>query len=84
MIRNSSQSLFLGRGQPFKVLMDHQNLIYYKDQRKLMKWQVHWSAILQDYDFIIKHILGKINEPADVLSWWEENPVSEPVKGGHV
>jgi hypothetical protein len=75
------QSLFLGGDQPFKILTDNWNLIYYKDPHKLTKRQAHWSTILQDYDFTIKHVPGNANEPADVLSRREDEPPQEVTEG---
>ncbi len=36
--------------------------------KKLNRRTARWHADLQEYDFIIKHIPGKINTPADELS----------------
>jgi hypothetical protein len=70
-------SLLLGSDQLFEFLTDHHNLIYYKYPCKLTKQQAHWSAILQDYDFVIKHIIGKVNKLADALLRWEDEPTIE-------
>jgi len=35
---------------------------------------------LQDYDFILKHILGKTNTKADILSWKEQIDTKEDNK----
>ena len=35
---------------------------------------------LQDYDFILKHILGKTNMKADILSWKEQVDTKEDNK----
>ncbi len=53
---------------PFTILTDHANLLYYKTPKKLNRRMARWHADLQEYDFIIKHIPGKINTPADELS----------------
>ena len=53
---------------PFTILTDHANLLYYKMPKKLNRRTARWHADLQEYDFIIKHIPGKINTPADELS----------------
>ncbi len=54
---------------PFTILTDHANLLYYKTPKKLNRWTARWHADLQEYDFVIKHVPGKINTPADELSW---------------
>ncbi len=53
---------------PFTILTDHANLQYWKAPQKLNRCMARWHADLQEYDFIIKHIPGKINTPADELS----------------
>ncbi len=53
---------------PFTILTDHTNLQYWKAPQKLNRRTAQWHADLQEYDFIIKHIPGKINTPADKLS----------------
>ena len=54
--------------EPFEVWTDHENLKYFREPHKLNRWQVQWYLKLQDYDFILKHILGKTNKKADILS----------------
>ncbi len=52
---------------PFTILTNHTNLLYYKTPKKL-NWQIAWwHANLQEYSFVIKHVPGKINTPADEL-----------------
>ncbi len=53
---------------PFTILTDHANLLYYKTPKKLNRRTARWHADLQEYDFVIKHVPGKINTPADELS----------------
>ncbi len=53
---------------PFIILTDHANLLYYKTLKKLNRCTARWHADLQEYDFVIKHVPGKINTPADELS----------------
>ncbi len=53
---------------PFTILTDHANLQYWKAPQKLNHRTAQWHADLQEYNFIIKHIPGKINTPADELS----------------
>ncbi len=40
----------------------------WKAPQKLNRRTARWHADLQEYDFVIKHIPGKINTPADELS----------------
>ncbi len=53
---------------PFTILTDHANLLYYKTPKKLNQRTARWHADLQEYNFVIKHVPGKINTPADKLS----------------
>jgi len=48
--------------------MDHKNLKYFKEPYKLNGQQAKWYLKLQDYDFILQHILGKTNTKANILS----------------
>ena len=52
----------------FTILTDHANLLYYKTPKKLNQRTARWHTDLQEYDFVIKHVPGKINTPADELS----------------
>ena len=52
----------------FTVLMDHANLTFWKHPRKLNDWTAQWHAKLQDYNFKILHVKGKVNSVADALS----------------
>ena len=54
--------------EPFEVWTDHENLKYFREPYKLNGWQARWYLKLQDYDFMLKHILGKMNTKADILS----------------
>ncbi len=53
---------------PFTILTDHANLIYWKAPKKLNHRTARWHADLQEFNFKIKYIPGKINTPADELS----------------
>jgi hypothetical protein len=52
----------------FVVLTDHANLTFWKHPRKLNDRTARWHAKLQDYDFKIHHVKGKVNSAADALS----------------
>jgi hypothetical protein len=52
----------------FIVLTDHANLTFWKHPCKLNDRTARWHAKLQDYDFKIHHIKGKVNSAADALS----------------
>jgi len=54
--------------EPFEVWTDYENLKYFREPHKLNERQAQWYIKLQDYDFILKHIPGKTNTKADILS----------------
>ena len=54
--------------EPFEVWMDHENLKYFREPHKLNGQQARWYLKLQDYNFTLKHIPGKTNMKADILS----------------
>jgi len=54
--------------KPFEVWTDHENLKYFREPHKLNGQQAQWYLKLQDYDFTLKHIPGKTNTKADILS----------------
>ena len=54
--------------ETFEIWTDHENLKYFQEPHKLNGRQARWYLKLQDYDFILQHILGKTNTKADILS----------------
>ena len=54
--------------EPFIILTDHANLMYWKAPRKLDWRHAHWHADLEEYDFEMVHILSNANGPADASS----------------
>jgi len=54
--------------ESFEVWTDHKNLKYFREPHKLNGRQARWYLKLQDYDFMLKHIPGKTNTKADILS----------------
>ena len=63
--------------EKFKVWIDHENLKYFKEPHKLNSWQARWYLKLQDYNFTLWHIPGKINMKADILSRREKVDIKE-------
>ena len=66
--------------EPFEVWTDHENLKYFREPHKLNGRQARWYLKLQDYDFTLKHILGKTNTKADILSRKEQVDTKEDNK----
>jgi hypothetical protein len=54
--------------EPFTILTDHANLQYWKAPQNLNRRTARWHADLQEYDYKIQHVPGKMNILADVLS----------------
>lgn len=52
----------------FEIWTDHKNLKYFRESHKLNGRQAHWYLKLQDYDFTLRHVPGKTNVKADILS----------------
>ena len=53
---------------PVTILTDHTNLTHWKATRKVNRQVARWFAEIQDYNLIIKHVLGKIHTAPDMLS----------------
>ena len=52
----------------FEIWTDHEYLKYFQEPHKLNRRQARWYLKLQDYDFTLQHIPGKMNTKADILS----------------
>jgi len=70
----------LDAAEPFEVWTNHENLKYFREPHKLNGRQAQWYLKLQDYDFTLKHILGKTNTKADILSRKEQVDTKEDNK----
>jgi len=66
--------------EPFEVWTDHENLKYFRKPHKLNEQQARWYLKLQDYNFTLKHILGKTNMKVDILSRKEQVNTKEENK----
>ena len=54
--------------EQFEIWTDHENLKYFRKLHKLNGQQARQYLKLQDYDFILWHILEKANTKANILS----------------
>jgi RNase H-like domain found in reverse transcriptase/Integrase zinc binding domain len=54
--------------EPFTILTDHANLLHWKSPWKLNRRTACWHGELQDYNFKLQHIPGKLHTAADALS----------------
>ena len=63
--------------EKFEVWTDHENLKYFREPHKLNGRQARWYLKLQDYDFTLRHIPGKTNTKADILSRKEKIDMKE-------
>ena len=44
--------------ESFEIWTDHENLKYFREPHKLNEQQARWYLKLQDYNFILQHVLG--------------------------
>jgi len=70
----------LDAAETFEIWTDHENLKYFREPHKLNGRQARWYLKLQDYDFILRHIPGKTNTKADILSRKEQVDTKEDNK----
>jgi len=57
----------LNAAETFEIWMDHKNLKYFQESHKLNRRQARWYLKLQDYNFTLQHIPGKMNTQVDIL-----------------
>jgi hypothetical protein len=62
------QQYLLDTKEQFEICTDHENLKYFQEPQKLNTQQARWYLMLQEYNFLLQHILGKDNTKADILS----------------
>ena len=65
----------LNASEKFEIWTDHKNLSYFRKPQQLNGRQAQWYLKIQDYDFELKHIPGKSNSRADILSqlpWYKD------------
>ena len=55
-------------GLSFEIWTDHQNLMYFREAKKINRRQARWYGELQDYDFTLVHKKGMQMGKADLLS----------------
>jgi RNase H-like domain found in reverse transcriptase len=63
------QPYLIGTNEPFTILTDHANLLHWKLPRKLNRQTAHWHGKLQDYNFKLQHVPGKLHMTTNALSW---------------
>jgi hypothetical protein len=73
------QHLLLGTKEPFEIMKDHQNLMYYQQLQNLMQRQAWWAAILSKHHFKMKHMKGNANRKADALLRRDDHNQGEEV-----
>jgi len=74
------QQYLLDTVEKFEVWTDHENLKYFKESHKLNGRQARWYLKLQDYSFTLRHIPGKTDKKADILSRKEKVNTKEDNK----
>jgi hypothetical protein len=66
------RKFFLGTQEPVWIQTNHKNLQYFHEPQKLTKRQARWVTMIQDYNFILEYIPGKMNTIVDMLSYRED------------
>ena len=51
------------------ILSDHKNLTYYREAKKLNRWQARWSLYLSEFNVKLVHTPGNKMVQSDALSW---------------
>ncbi len=74
------QLAFYLRCKPFIIETDHRNLVWM--YQSLVPKIIRWHIYLQSFNFVIRHIPGKYNIVADMLSrQWSTTPVKDFEEG---
>jgi hypothetical protein len=55
------RNLLIRVDEPFEILTNHHNLVYFYDPQKLTGHQVNRTTKLQDFNFVIRHVGGDTN-----------------------
>jgi len=63
---------YLGTKHSVTIIMNHQNLTYFKFPQNLSQRQARWSMFMEDYDLIWDNCSGSQMGPADALSCCNE------------
>ena len=58
---------------PIQVFSDHETLKTFTQSKQLTRRQVRWAQKLQEYNFVILPIPGKLNQRADALTRREQD-----------
>src|SRR6266702_2165834 len=58
----------LGARHQITVLMDHNNLSYFRSPHKITGRQACWMETLSEYDYVLQHVPRHLNMVADLLS----------------
>src|SRR5712672_3000716 len=63
-----SRPFLLGAKYAVRVRMDHKNLQYFRQPKKINGRQARWFEFLQDFDYTLEHIPGSSNTITNLLS----------------
>jgi len=65
--------LVQGSKDKIEIWTDYKNLEYFLSAQRLNRHQACWSALLADYNFMLKHKPGKMMLKLDALSCWPDH-----------
>ncbi len=71
------QTYLAGAPHTTTIHTDHSNLLYWKEPRKISQRIAQEFQELQEYNFVLKHIVGTKNARADALSRWPDYDTGE-------
>lgn len=67
-------------GQPFEIRTDHNALRWILGLKEPSPRLARWIALLQQYDYTVKHVAGAHNRVPDCLSRWEYETPEVPME----
>ena len=68
----------VGSDEPFRLVTDHQPLLYLMSSEGLTGQYARFALVLQEYNFTVEHRPGVLHQNADVLS---RHPVPSTIDG---
>jgi hypothetical protein len=60
--------LLINSTHPVQIITDHKNLEHFTTARQLNRRQARWSIFLADFNYVLIHRSGRLNDKADLLS----------------
>ena len=71
------RSFLEGLPEPFEIITDHSNLMFWQTTQDLSRRQARWALYLSRFNFTLVHKPSKLNTQADALSRMPDHHVSD-------